>query len=73
MYAIQLDFFKTEEQCEIDTLRLHCASLEKKASKTEQTLDKVRKSLYGGRNEDRARLLDHEERLAIVERFICHS
>jgi len=66
MYAIQLDLFKTQEQCEIDTLRIELA-------KVKGSLDKVRKGTYARLNENGKGLLDHEERLAIVERFICHS
>lgn len=66
MYAIQLDFFKTQEQCEIDALRLQNNALK-------ISLDKVRKGTYARLNEHGKSLLDHEERLAIVERVICRG
>ncbi len=66
MYAIQLDFFKTPEQCEMDALRLRNAKLE-------LLVEKLRKSLYGGRNEDRARILILEEDVTLIKRHICRG
>ena len=66
MYAIQLDLFKTPEQCEIDALRLQNAEMR-------QTLDRVRKGTYARLNVHESGLSNHEERLAIVERLICRG
>lgn len=64
MYAIQLDFFKTQDQCEIDALRLQNIALK-------NSLDKVRKGTYARLNEHGKHLLSLEDRLSIIERHIC--
>lgn len=66
VYAIQLDFFKTQEQCEMDALRLKVATLE-------TTLHKVRKGGYAGHNENRRDILELKEDVALIKRHICHG
>lgn len=64
MIPIQLDLFKSALECEVDTLRL-----EHKATKN--TLDKVRKGTYAEINALRKKVVELEERQAIIERNIC--
>lgn len=66
MYAIQLDFFKTEEQCELDALRLQVAALK-------QSLDKVRKGTYARLNEHGKDLIELKDDMALLKRYICHE
>lgn len=62
----QLDFWKTEEESEIDALRERIDAV--KASN-----DKVRKAMFGRHGDLNKRLTDLEERFAIIERNICHG
>ena len=64
MIQVQLDFFKTAQECELDAIR---RSLDEKI----KTLDKVRKGTYAEINGLKKRMLELEERLAIIERNIC--
>ena len=66
MNAIQMDFFKTPIECEMDALRLQLIAVKTSS-------DKVRRSLYARNNELEKRILDLEARLAILERYICHN
>lgn len=66
MFAIQLDLFKTQEQCEIDALRLEVASIRLSA-------DKQRKALFARNGELVKRMLELEDRLSNIERGICHG
>ena len=66
MTAIQLDFFKSDSECEIDALRL-----EMRAVKI--STDKVRKSLYARNNELTKRMLELEDRLNHIERGLCYG
>ena len=64
MHAIQLDFFQSEEMCEIDHLR-------QLVMKLENSNTRVRKSLYARNNEIEKLARDLEIRLNIIERNIC--
>ena len=66
MVAIQLDFFKTEEECELETLRRLCEDVKK-------STDKVRKGTYARINEIRKECEDLRIRLEIMERNICST
>lgn len=66
MVAIQLDFFKTDEQCEIDALRHEVRDV--KASG-----DRVRKKLFAENNKLNKSILDLEERISIMEKGICNG
>ena len=57
MNTIQLDFFKTDEDYELDALKI--------------TLDKVRKGTYARINSLNKECLDLKERLEIIEKNIC--
>jgi hypothetical protein len=68
-YPIQLDFFKTAEQCEIDALRIELAT-------TKDMLHKVRKGLYAKLGDHAKKLTDLEDlniRLERIERNICNG
>ncbi len=64
MNAIQLDFFKTESESEMDALRLDLEKIRK-------STDKVRKGTYAKINEYGKKTLDLELRLELLERNIC--
>lgn len=64
MVEVQLDFFKSEEQCEIDALHSAVASIKLSS-------DKVRKGTYARINEIGKRQDELELRLGIIERNIC--
>jgi hypothetical protein len=64
MIQVQLDLFKSPQECEVDALRFAL-------DKTSKTLDKVRKGTYAEINVLKKRVLELEERLAIIERNIC--
>lgn len=66
MYAIQLDLFKTAEQCEMDALRLEMNAVKSSS-------DKVRKKLFAENGSLVRRMTDLEERLMIIERNICRG
>jgi hypothetical protein len=60
----QLDFFKTDEQCEIDGLRMEIAAL-----KTSQ--DKQRRALFARNGEITKIVHDIAGRMEIIEKNIC--
>ena len=62
--ALQLDFFKTEEECEFALMRKQIA--EYKASG-----DRVRKGTYAAIGELKKIVIDVEHRMQIIERNIC--
>jgi len=64
MYALQLEFFKTEEQCEIEALARLIAEVKNSS-------DKVRRGTYASINEVKRECCDLKNRLEIMERFIC--
>ncbi len=64
MNAIQLDFFKSENECEMDALR-------RDLEKIRRSSDNVRKGTYAKINEYGKRTIDLELRLEILERHIC--
>lgn len=66
MIPIQLDLFKTEEECEIEALR-HAIERIRMSS------EKVRKGTYCEINGLKKRVLELEERQNIIERNICHK
>jgi len=63
---IQLDFFKSEEQSEIDALRERVDAIGISSTK-------VRKSLYARNGELNKKMTDLETRMEIIERFICRG
>ena len=65
-HELQLDFFRTESESEVDRL----------IRMTEEIRDstgKVRRKLFAENSELKRKVLDLESRLAILERHICHS
>jgi hypothetical protein len=60
----QLDFWKTEEESEIEALR-------KEIGAVKTSSDKVRRSLFARNGELTKVVIDLQERLAILERNIC--
>jgi predicted nuclease with TOPRIM domain len=60
----QLDFFKTEEESEIDALR-------ERIEAVKVSNDKVRKAMFGRHGDLNKRLNDLEERFQILEKNIC--
>ena len=64
MVAIQLEFFKTEHECEMDAIR---ADLQKVIKSN----DKVRKSHHATKNSFGNELVEIKMRLEILERGIC--
>ncbi len=64
--AIQLDFFKTEEQCEIE-------ALSKLVSEVKASNDRVRKKLFADNGRLNKEIMDLRERLEIIERNICRK
>lgn len=63
MVAIQLEFFKTEQECEMDAIRADLQRVIK-------SHDKVRKGTYAKINEFANKAVDLEARLQILERGI---
>ncbi len=61
----QLDFFLTPEESEIESLR-------KQISAVKSSSDKVRRGLYARNGELTKMVIDLQERLAILEKNICH-
>ncbi len=66
MRAIQLDFFKSDEQCQIDQIRSD-------VNKIKTSSDNVRKGTYARINELKKELTDVQIRLQILEKFICEN
>lgn len=70
MNAIQLDFFKTEQECEIESLRNQFSTHKKE---TKESSDRVRKSLFAKNGELKKKVDELEMRLGILEKHICIS
>jgi hypothetical protein len=66
MQQIQLDFFKSDEECEIEQLK-------KTIDAVKTSADKVRKGTYARINELNKNYLNIEERLAFLEKYICEK
>ena len=66
MNAIQLDFWKSPEDCEMDALRREMASV--KASS-----EKVRKKLFGENGRLTKRIMDLESKMEAIERGLCYG
>ena len=66
MIPIQLDLFKTAQECEIEAL--HRAVEKHRASG-----EKVRKGTYAEINALKKRVLELEEKQNIIERNICNG
>lgn len=66
MNVVQLDFFKTHEESRID-------ALEASFDKVKQSCDKVRKGQFAKIGELNKKIEDLEQRLAILERYICYA
>ena len=64
MAVVQLDFFLTPEESEIEALR-------KEVIAVRASNDRVRKKLFGENGRLIARVTELETRLAILERNIC--
>lgn len=63
---IQLDFFRTPEECEQIAMREQIARLK-------ESQDKVRKKLFAENGKLVKSQMDLEERMAILERNICRG
>ena len=66
MNLVQLDFFKTAEECEIDALR-------KDIDDCRKSNDKVRKKLFAENGKHVKEIMDLRERVEHLERFVCHA
>lgn len=66
MLATQLDFFKTDEECEMDALR-------KSVNEIRLSSDKVRKGTYASINSIKKECDEVKIRLEILERNICNG
>ncbi len=66
MIQLQYDFFKTEEQQELETLKNFVQDV--KVSN-----DRVRKKLFADHGNSRKLLLEIDERLRIIEKYICKT
>jgi len=64
MNAIQLDFFKTKEECEIEAMH-------RKIHEVKLSSDKVRKKLFAENGKLIKEVMDLKSRLEIIERNIC--
>lgn len=64
MIPVQFDFFKTEEESELEALK-------NQVQDVKNSCDKVRKGLFARHGELFKLILDIEERLKIIERNIC--
>lgn len=62
----QLDFWKTEEESEIESLRKEIAAVKTSS-------DKVRRSLFARNGELAKIVIDLQERLMIIERNLCQK
>lgn len=61
---IQLDFFKSREESELDMMRLELAKVAKSS-------EKVRRGTYANINELKKLVLDMGSRMEVIERHIC--
>lgn len=66
MAIIQLDFFKSAEESEIEALRAEVDAIRKSS-------DRVRKGIYAKHGELNKICLDLQQRLIIIERNICRG
>jgi hypothetical protein len=66
MNVVQLDFFKTEDECQIDALRKGFADVKSSS-------DKVRKKLFAENGKLTKQILDLQERVEILERGVCQQ
>lgn len=66
MTTIQLEFWKTQEECEMSALR-------KEVSELKTSQDKQRKSLFAKNGELTKQVNELNERLSILERNICNG
>ena len=64
MQPIQLDFFKSYEECERDAMRQSIAEIKISS-------DKVRRKLFAEQGLLKKEVFDLSERLQIIERNIC--
>lgn len=62
----QMDFFKTPEECEMESIHSSIDAIKKSS-------DKVRKGLYAKHGELFKMVTDIDERMKILERHICRS
>ncbi len=65
MNAIQLDFFKSSQECEMDALRFEMAAVKK-------SCDKVRRGLYAENGALKKRILELESRMEAIERGLAY-
>ena len=64
MPAIQLEFFKTEQECEIEALR-------KELREIKSSTDKVRRGIFARNGELTKEFADIRSRFDIIERALC--
>lgn len=62
--AIQYDFFKTEEESELEALR-------KRVEEIDASSTRVRKGIYAKHGELYKIMMDIDDRLKIIERNLC--
>jgi len=66
MSALQLEFFRNEEDCEMAMIRKMC-------HETKLSADKCRRKQFADIGELRKVVLEMNDRLNIIERNICHG
>lgn len=66
MIPIQLDFFKTQEECENQEIRRIVIEIK-------ESSNKVRRKLFSENGELKKKVSDLEYRLQILERNICNE
>ena len=66
MSALQLEFFKSEEECEMQQLRKMC-------NDTKNSADKCRRKQFADIGELRKIVYEMSDRLNIIERHICND
>jgi hypothetical protein len=64
--SLQLDFFLTEEECELHALK-------KSIEEVRKSGDKVRKGTYARLNELNKECVELKSRMDILERYICRG
>lgn len=65
MNLVQLDFFKSYEECELDQLK-------KQIEACRISNEKVRKKLFAENGKHIKEIHDLKERITHLERFVCH-
>jgi hypothetical protein len=63
---IQYDFFKSREESELECLK-------KEFAKVKESAEKVRKKLFAENSALKKKILEHDERIEVMERGLCRG